>query len=376
MTRRTTYDPVILLVLLVLVGFGLVMAFSASGMVSLDRYGVSTRIFQRQLVSVGIGLVVFWIAAHWDYRRYATPAFIYPALAATVILLVLPLVLPTGQDVRRWIPVGPTRFQPSELAKLGVVVFAAYYLTRYRSSLQSLAVLAPLLGIVGLVLALIVVEPDLGTACAIALTVGTVLFLAGVRLIYLIGLAGLSIPVVLALIFSASYRKDRILAFLNPEVDPSGIGYQIRQSLIAVGSGGWTGLGLTQSKQKLHFLPESHTDFVYAVVGEELGLLGSLVMVALFVLLFWRGVRIAFRADTDFGSLLAMGIVCMVVLQGMFNMCVVVSLLPTKGIPLPFVSVGGSSMLAMMAGMGILLNISRRCRTDREEAVPRDRGFQ
>ncbi len=375
MARRAAYDHVILLALLVLVGFGLVMAFSASGMVSLERYGVSTRIFQRQLISVGIGLVVFWITAHWDYRRYATPAFIYPALAVTLILLVLALVLPTGQDVRRWIQVGPTRFQPSELAKLGVVVFVAYYLTRYRSSLQSFALLMPLLGIVGVVLALIVVEPDLGTAFVIGLTVAALLFLGGVRLAYLLGLAGICVPVFLFLVLSASYRKDRILAFLNPEVDPSGIGYQIRQSLIAVGSGGWTGLGLTQSKQKLHFLPEAHTDFVFAVLGEELGLLGSLVMVALFVLLFWRGVRIAFRADTGFGSLLAMGIVCMVVLQGMINMCVVVSLLPTKGIPLPFVSVGGSSMLAMMAGVGILLNISRRCRTDREEAVSGSRKF-
>ncbi len=375
MARRAAYDHVILLALLVLVGFGLVMAFSASGMVSLERYGVSTRIFQRQLISVGIGLVVFWITAHWDYRRYATPAFIYPALAVTLILLVLALVLPTGQDVRRWIQVGPTRFQPSELAKLGVVVFVAYYLTRYRSSLQSFALLMPLLGIVGVVLALIVVEPDLGTAFVIGLTVAALLFLGGVRLAYLLGLAGICVPLFLFLVLSASYRKDRILAFLNPEVDPSGIGYQIRQSLIAVGSGGWTGLGLTQSKQKLHFLPEAHTDFVFAVLGEELGLLGSLVMVALFVLLFWRGVRIAFRADTGFGSLLAMGIVCMVVLQGMINMCVVVSLLPTKGIPLPFVSVGGSSMLAMMAGVGILLNISRRCRTDREEAVSGSRKF-
>ena len=369
MTRRAPYDRVILLALLVLVGFGLVMAFSASGMVSLDRYGVSTRIFQRQLISVAIGLSVFWIAAHWDYRRYTSPRFVYPAVAVTLILLVLALVLATGQGVRRWIPLGPTRFQPSELAKLTMVLFTAFYLRRYRSSLQSLSVLAPLLGVVGLVLALIVEGSDLGTACAIALTVALMLFMAGVRLSYLLGLAGLGIPLVLFKIFSASYRKDRILAFLNPEVDPSGIGYQIRQSLIAVGSGGWTGSGLTQSKQKLHFLPESHTDFVFAVVGEELGLLGSLVMVALFVLLFWRGVRIAFRADTGFGSLVAMGIVCMVVLQGIINMCVVVGLLPTKGIPLPFVSVGGSSMLAMMAGAGILLNISRRCRTGREETL-------
>ena len=376
MARRAAYDHVILVVLLVLVGFGLVMAFSASGMVSLERHGVSTRIFQRQLISVGIGLVVFWVTAHWDYRRYAKPAFLYPALAVTLILLVLPLVLPTGQGARRWIPVGPTRFQPSELAKLVVVIFVAYYVTRYRTSLQSLARLAPLLGIVGVVLALIVVAPDLGTACAIALTVAALLFLAGVRLAYLLGLAGVSLPLVLFLILSASYRKDRILAFLNPEVDPSGIGYQIRQSLIAVGSGGWTGLGLTQSKQKLHFLPEAHTDFVFAVLGEELGLLSSLFMVALFVLLFWRGVRIAFRADTGFGSLLALGIVCMVVLQGMINMCVVVSLLPTKGIPLPFVSVGGSSMLAMMAGVGILLNISRRCRPDREETISWSGKFQ
>ena len=366
MSRQVHHDRWILILVLILVGFGLVMAFSASSMVSLDRHGASTHIFRRQLLSVVVSLVIFWLATRWDYRRYARPNFVHASLGLTLILLILPLVLSTGQEIRRWIPLGPTQLQPSEVAKLTMVLFSAYYLDRYRKRLQSVVGLAPYLGVLGIVLTLIVVEPDLGTACAIGLTAFSLLFLTGTRLIYLAGLASCVIPIFLILVLGASYRRDRILAFLNPDLDPYGIGYQIRQSLIAVGSGGWTGLGITQSRQKLHFLPESHTDFVFAVVGEELGLLGAVFLVFLFFLIFWRGVRIALRADTGFGSLLAMGVVCMVVLQGLINMCVVVSLLPTKGIPLPFVSVGGSSMLVMMAGSGILLNISKRCSVEKD----------
>ena len=188
------------------------------------------------------------------------------------------------------------------------------------------------------------------------------LYLGGGPLKYLVGLLLAFLPILYFLVLQVEYRRNRLLAFWDPSADPFGISYQVRQSLIAVGSGGLTGQGFANGKQKLSFLPESHTDFIFAVVGEELGLLGCLSLLVLFALLFWRGIRIALRADTPFGSYLALGIVCMVVLQGLINMSVVVSLVPTKGIPLPFISVGGSSMLVMMAGVGILLNISRGCR--------------
>ena len=362
MSQRMPYDEGVLLIVLVLVGFGLIMVGSASGHISQELYGSNTDIFVRQLIAVVIGLVLLRLGMTTDYRRYEHAAVMISLFVGAVLLLIIPLVRPGDAGVRRWISLGPLNFQPSELAKLVVVLCSAYYLVRYRESIPSIKGLIPYLGLVALPLVLILMGRDLGTAAAIAFTACLLLYLGGGPLKYLLGLLLASIPIFYFLVFDVEYRRNRLLAFWNPSADPYGIGYQVRQSLIAVGSGGWTGQGFANGKQKLSFLPESHTDFIFAVVGEELGLLGCVFLLVLFALLFWRGVRIALRADTSFGSYLALGIVSMIVLQGLINMSVVVSLVPTKGIPLPFISVGGSSMLVMMAGVGILLNISRRCR--------------
>ncbi len=362
MRKKMPYDEGVLLIVLVLVGFGLVMVGSASGHISRELYGSNTHIFTRQLIAVVIALVILHLGMTTDYRRYQHPAVIGSLFVGSTLLLVIPLVAPGGAGVHRWISLGPLNFQPSELAKLVLVLFSAYYLVRYRESIASVKGLIPYLGLVALPLGLILIGKDLGTAAAIAFTACLLLYLGGGPLKYLVGLFLASLPILYFLVLQVEYRRNRLLAFWDPSVDPFGISYQVRQSLIAVGSGGLTGQGFANGKQKLSFLPESHTDFIFAVVGEELGLLGCLSLLVLFALLFWRGIRIALRADTPFGSYLALGIVCMVVLQGLINMSVVVSLVPTKGIPLPFISVGGSSMLVMMAGVGILLNISRGCR--------------
>ena len=362
MNSRAPYDEGILLIVLVLVGFGLVMVGSASGLVSQELYGSNTHIFVRQLIAVLIGFVVLHCAMTLDYRRYEHPVVIFSLFVGATLLLVIPLLSGGSGGVRRWISIGPANFQPSELLKLVMVLFSAYYLVRYRESISSLKGLLPYLGLVAIPLLLVLKGLDLGTAASIALTVGLLLFLGGVPLKYLCGLFLASLPLFYFLVVNVEYRWNRLVAFWDPSKDPFGTGYQVRQSLIAVGSGGWTGQGFANGKQKLFFLPEPHTDFIFAVVGEELGLLGCLSILGLFALFFWRGVRIALRADTPFGTYLALGLVCMIVIQGIINMCVVLSLVPTKGIPLPFVSVGGSSMLIMMAGAGILLNISRRCR--------------
>jgi cell division protein FtsW len=257
------------------------------------------------------------------------------------------------------------RFQPSEMAKLIVVIFTAYYLIRAGQRFQSFwKGLVPYLVILGLNIGLIVVEPDLGTPICIASTAGFLIYLGGLRYRYLLTGILLAIPAFYILVWSVPYRKDRWLAFINPERDPFGAGYHIRQSLIALGSGGWSGVGYAQGTQKQFYLPEPHNDFIFAVIGEELGLIGTLFTLALFVLLFLKGVKIALRADCLFGVYLGLGIVAMITLQALLNMSVVVSLLPTKGIPLPLISVGGTSILVTLTAIGILLNISRHGRKD------------
>ena len=270
---------------------------------------------------------------------------------------------PESGGVQRWIRIGPANFQPSELAKLAVILFTSFYLVTRKEDFHSFKRgLLPYLVVVGAIVLLVLLEPDLGTAASIALTAIVLLFLGGLRYRYLLGLILAAIPALYFLVVRVPYRLDRWLAFLYPERDPYGIGYQIRQSLISVGSGGWSGLGYAEGKQKLSFLPEPHTDFIFAVVGEELGLLGCFTVVVLFGLFFWRAARISVRAESPFGTYLGLGIACMIILQAFVNMSMVVSLLPTKGLPLPFVSVGGSSMIMTMIAVGILLNISSHAR--------------
>jgi cell division protein FtsW len=294
-----------------------------------------------------------------DYHWYANRWVLGLLLIASVMLLIGALLSPKINNVHRWLVLGPFRAQPSELAKLVMVLFTASFVASRKDALNEgkRALLFYFL-VLGTILGLVFAEPDLGTTACIAFTSILLLYLAGLRYRYiLLILVGAAVSFCL-MIFRFPYQLERILAFLNPEKDPLGINYQINHSLIAFGSGGWTGLGLGQGEQKLGYLPETHTDFIFAIVGEEAGLLGAACVLTLFLLLFRRGVKVSLRANSSLGTFLGLGIVGMIVIQALVNMSVVVSLLPTKGIPLPFISVGGSSLLATLAGIGILLNIS------------------
>jgi cell division protein FtsW len=363
MNREIPYDRGLIMTVLALLGFGLIMVFSASTVVSAEVYGSQTSIFTRQFIFVVIGLVGLMVSMKIDYHIYERSSVIYSLLLLSLALLLYLLVAPESGGVQRWIRIGPVNFQPSELAKLAVILFTSFYLVTRKEDFHSFKRgLLPYLVVVGAIVLLVLLEPDLGTAASIALTSIVLLFLGGLRYRYLLGLILAAIPALYFLVVRVPYRLDRWLAFLYPERDPYGIGYQIRQSLISVGSGGWSGLGYAEGKQKLSFLPEPHTDFIFAVVGEELGLLGCFTVVVLFGLFFWRAARISVRAESPFGTYLGLGIACMIILQAFVNMSMVVSLLPTKGLPLPFVSVGGSSMIMTMIAVGILLNISSHAR--------------
>ena len=364
MNQKIHYDRGLIVIVLALLGFGLIMVFSASTVVSAELYGSQTWIFTRQLIFVVIGLVGLMVGMKIDYRFYQQSSVIYALLMVSLALLLFLFWAPGSGSVHRWIRIGPVNFQPSELAKLAVILFTSFYLVTRKEQFHSFTRgLLPYLAVVGSIVLLVLLEPDLGTAASIALTAVFLLYLGGLRYRYLLGLILAAIPALYFLVVRVPYRLDRFLAFLYPERDPYGIGYQIRQSLIAVGSGGRGGLGYAEGKQKLSFLPEPHTDFIYAVVGEELGLLGCFTVVVLFGLFFWRAARISVRAESPFGTYLGLGIACMIILQAFVNMSVVVNLLPTKGLPLPFVSVGGSSMIMTMTAVGILLNISSQGRS-------------
>jgi len=296
-----------------------------------------------------------------DYHLYQRLPIVCLLLGITFLLLGYVLRTPANiHGTHRWLDLGPVTFQPSELAKLAVIVFTSYYLVWKKEYLNSIyRGLLPYLTVVGTIILLVLKGPDLGTAMSITITAIFLMFIGGVRYRYFLALAISILPILYFQVVLFPYRLNRVLAFLDPDKDPLGISYQIRQSLIAVGSGGWNGLGFAQGKHKLSFLPEPHTDFIYAAVGEDLGFLGCLTILLMFSLLFWRGVRISLRSDSPFGTFLGLGIVSMISFQALINMSVVLSLLPTKGLPLPFISVGGSSIIVMLSSVGILLNISR-----------------
>ncbi len=365
MSRKLPYDRTLVVAVFVTLCFGLVMVFSASGIVSQRLHDSFSMVFGRQALFVALGFVMMLAAARIDYHLYSRPVVVYSGLILTALLLASVFAFPPYHGARRWVILLGVRFQPSELAKLVMVIFTAYYLIwagqRFHAFWKGLV---PYLVILGLNTGLIIAEPDLGTPICIASTAGFLIYLGGLRYRYILIAILLAIPGFYFLVWNVQYRKDRWLAFLNPERDPFGVGYHIRQSLIAVGSGGWSGVGYAQGTQKQFFLPEPHNDFIFAVIGEELGLIGTLLTLALFVVFFLKGVKVALRADSLFGVYLGLGIVAMITLQALLNMSVVVSLLPTKGIPLPLISVGGTSVLVTLIAIGILLNISRHGRKD------------
>ncbi|HUW66084.1 MAG TPA: putative lipid II flippase FtsW [Spirochaetia bacterium] len=360
--HRETPDFTLFITVLALVSFGVVMVFSASMYSALTTYHDSFYFLKRQLVWVVLGLGAMIFAMNFDYRNLRRLAA--PALVVGFALLLVVLVPGVGKQVygaQRWIIVGPLVFTPSELVKLCLVIFTAFGLARRRDSLQTMRGLMPFLVLLGLACGLILLEPDLGTAVTLAGTIFIMFFAAGANLrslgfLGMVGVAGVG-----AAIVAAPYRMSRFLAFLDPWKSPQGVGYHIIQSLYALGSGGLFGVGLGQSKLKFLWLPASHTDFIFAIVGEELGFLGATMLIALFGVFAWRGYKIAVTAPDPFASLLAAGLTTGIILQAVINMGVVTSSLPVTGIPLPLVSYGGTSVVFTLLGVGILLNISRFC---------------
>jgi cell division protein FtsW len=360
MARKLKSDKLLFTATLVLVCASLVMVYSASAVIAMEKYGRPTFFLFKQATFALIGLALMPVLMRIDYRRYRQPVVIWSALGMVSLALVAVLFGPRINGARRWFGVAGIGVQPSEFAKLVVIFFVAAILERRMDRIDDLRhSLLPVAVVLGAVVGLIMLQPDLGTALSIIVIVSAMVFAAGINYRYIIGLLLVSLPAAYIVLMGADYRRRRMTVFLDPWQDPLGDGFQVIQSLIAVGTGGMFGRGLMAGVQKLFYLPYPETDFIYAVIGEELGLLGTTVVLGCFCVIAWRGLRTAMRAPDRFGAFLALGLTAMVVVQAFFNISVVLGLLPTKGIPLPFVSFGGSSLLMSMIGMGILLNVSQ-----------------
>ena len=359
MARKLKSDRILFLTTLLLVGISVVMVYSASAAIAVDRYGSEWTFLIKQLMWALLGVVMLLIFMEIDYRAYREPVVIWSCLGIVVMALAAVLFSPPVNSARRWFSILGLGIQPSELAKLSAILFIAALLERRMHRINELYALVPIGLVVTLLVCLILLEPDFGTAMSLALIAAVMVFAAGLNYAYIVGVVLASLPVVAYLGMHAAYRRRRVFAFLNPWDDPLGDGFQIIQSLIAVGTGGVSGKGLMNGVQKLFYLPEPHTDFIYAVISEEFGLVGATLILICFCVIAWRGLRVALSAPDSFGSLLALGLTTMVAVQAFVNMSVVLGLMPTKGIPLPFVSAGGSSLLINLIGMGVLLNVSQ-----------------
>jgi cell division protein FtsW len=360
MARKLQSDKWLFLATLALVCVSVVMVYSASAVVADQRYQQPYYFVTRQVMWAMFGLAVLSIVMRIDYRTYRHEPFIWGLVAVVGLMLVAVLFSRPINGSRRWFGVGGFGIQPSELAKLAAIVFTAVTLERRMHRINEVRyALTPIALIVSGLAGLILLEPDFGTAAAMIAVVGAMVIAAGLRYRYVAMLAAVVLPTAYVVLMSAQYRRDRFLAFLDPEADPLGHGYHIIQSKIAVGSGGLFGRGLMGGIQKLFYLPEAHTDSIFAVISEEVGLLGATFVLVCFAVIAWRGLRAALAAPDRFGSFLALGITAMVVVQAFVNLSVVLGLMPTKGIPLPLVSSGGSSLLVNLAAIGVLLNISQ-----------------
>ncbi len=360
MARKLQSDKWLFLATLALICASVVMVYSASALVALERFQQPYLFVTRQLMWACVGIAVLSIVMRIDYRTYKNDKLIWAGLGLVVLLLVAVLFSRPINGTRRWFGVGGFGIQPSELAKLAAIVFTALVLERRRHRINDLSYsLLPIGVIVGSMVGLIMLEPDFGTSVSLLAVIGVMVFAAGFSYRYLFGAILLALPALYLILMQADYRRRRLLTFMDPWADPLGDGFQIIQSLIAVGTGGVFGKGLMAGVQKLFYLPEPHTDFIFAVISEETGLIGATVIVLCFCVIGWRGLRTAMRAPDAFGAYLALGITLMLVLQALFNISVVLGLVPTKGIPLPLVSNGGSSMLINLLAVGVLLNISQ-----------------
>ena len=360
MARKLKSDKVLFTAAFLLVCSSIVMVYSASAVLALEKLDSAYFFVTRQALWLVLGLAALAVVMRIDYRSYKNDTFIWSVLGIVVVMLVATLFSTPINGARRWLNVGGLGIQPSELAKIACVLFAALILERRMHRIDEMSYsLLPIFIVAGVLTLLILLQKDFGTAISLVLIVAAMIFAAGLHYRYIVGAAAVIAPVAYLVLVSETYRLRRLQAFWDPWADPLGDGFQIIQSLIAVGTGGVSGLGLMGGVQKLFYLPEPHTDFIYAVIAEELGLIGATAVLLCFVVIAWRGLRISMLAEDRFGALAALGITVMVAAQAFVNMSVVLNLLPTKGIPLPLVSHGGSSLLASLIGIGLLLNISQ-----------------
>jgi cell division protein FtsW len=355
-------DLPLLITVVILVAFGLVMVFSASSVAASQKYGDAFFFLKRQVMWLVIGFIALIIAQRIEYTFWHKVSFLM--VIASFLMLVLVLIPGIGVTVagaRRWFRLSFIGFQPSEFAKLSLIIYTASWIDRKQSKIQKdiFLVYLPKLVMIGMILLLILKEPDLGTTVLLSSTLICMHFVGGLRLKYLIALFLTALPALYYAIFSSGYRRRRIFAFLNPWEHAQSSGYQIIQSLLAVGSGGITGVGIGASKLKLLYLPEAHTDFIYPIIAEELGIIGALGVIGLFAYFCYRGIKISIYSRDYFGKLLAFGLTMLIVFQSIINIGVTIGMLPTKGMPLPFISFGGSSLVILLFSVGIILNISK-----------------
>ncbi len=357
------YDSTLLVTIMVFLLISVVMVYSSSSVVALTNYNDAAYFMKRQVLWIIIGLPLMVIAMHTDHRMFSDKRAALGLVIVSLLLLAATFVPVIGREVngaRRWLSLGALTFQPSELAKFTVVVYLSYFIAKKGERIRDFAQgLVPIFVVTGMFIGMVVFQPDFGTAMMLAGVTYLMLFVGGARIVHLSSVLLVFLPVAYFAVVETAYRARRIFAFLDPWSDPKGAGYQIIQSFLAFGSGGIFGRGLGEGRQKLLFLPERHSDFIYAVIGEEVGIIGALVVLVLFCIILWRGIVISLTVKERFSSLLAVGITVLISLQAFINMAVVTGILPTKGTVLPLVSFGGSSLVVTLVALGVLLNISR-----------------
>jgi len=365
--KKSSPDFMIFLSVLLLLGIGIIMVFSSSQYTSYYQYKDSFHFLRRQFFNALVGIAAMVFVLKINYQKLKILA--KPALIVSFILLIVILIPGVGIEVNgsiRWLGVGGLQVQPSEIIKVTMVMYLALFLSQRQHLMQSFTKgFLPPLAIMGVACALIMLQPDLGTALALSGTTVVMLWAAGARKTHLTLLVICGVALILAAIVLEPYRMERLMAFLDPWKDPQDTGFQTIQSLLAIGSGGLAGMGLGFGRAKMFYLPERHTDFIFAILAEELGFIGGAVVIMLFLLFVWRGLKVAVSFPEAFGSLLAIGITSMVGIQAIINLGVVTGSLPVTGITLPFISYGGSSLLFSLAGIGLLLNVSRYAGLDR-----------
>lgn len=358
------FDPLLLCAVLALVALGLVMVYSASAILAQDKLNDSTYFLKRQVVAAGLGVVAMAVSMRVGWRRLARLA--YPLLLIAVVLLIAVLIPGIGTSAggaRRWIRLPGFSLQPAEVAKFAWVVYLSYSLAKKREKVATFSVgFVPHLVLCGMLVGLCMLQPDFGSSVLLLFLLFVLLFAAGAKLSYLVGSVLLALPFAYMAIATSPYRMRRIQAFLDPWEHRHDIGYQVAESLMSIGSGGVTGLGLGDGRQKLFFLPEAHTDFIFAIIGEELGLVGVGLVTVLYGIIIWRGVRAALSAGETFGAYLGLGFTSIIAFQATVNMGVAMGMLPTKGLTLPFISYGGTSLVMLMGAAGVLLSLSASAR--------------